>query len=59
MKNVHADKFATLCTIWKNANNTNGGILPLTLLKIKLHHECFSRFLSHTNGTKLRKESQL
>ena len=30
---------------------------PATLLKLKLFHGCFSRFLSCTNGTKLHNES--
>ena len=30
-----------------------------TLLKVRLFHGCFSRFLNCTNGTKSRKASQL
>ena len=34
---------------------------PATLLKLTIPHECFSRFLNHTNGngTKSRKTPQL
>ena len=44
----------TLCAIWyylynlKNVKNTQ----PATLLKLKLLHGCFSRFLNCTNDTK-------
>ena len=32
---------------------------PATLLKVTLMHECFSRFLNCTNGTKSRKASHM
>ena len=32
---------------------------PETLLKLTLLHECFSRFLNCTNGTKTRKASHM
>ena len=35
------------------------GFKPATLLKLKLFHECFSRFLNCTNGTKSRNASQI
>ena len=58
---------AMCCTIWyhlhnlKNVKNTHGGvlILPATLLNLTLLHECFSRFLNCTNGTKSRNASQI
>ena len=51
----------------KNVKNTHGGVLILvkcglksaTLLKLTLLHECFSRFLNCTNGTKSRNASQM
>ena len=43
---------------FKNMKNTRGGVLPATLLKATLLHECFSRFLNSTNGTKSRYASQ-
>ena len=61
-----------LCAIWyhlhnlKNVKNTHGGVLllvqlqafkPATLLKVTLLHECFSRVLNCTNGTKLRQRT--
>ena len=54
------------CAIWyhlhnlKNVKNTHEGVLILvqlqaaTLLKLRLLHGCFSRFLNFTNGTKSR-----
>ena len=61
------------CAIWyhlynlKNVKNTHRGVLLLvklqakflTLLKLKLLHGCFSRFLNWANGTKSRKASHL
>ena len=59
------------CAIWyhlynfKNMKNTHGGVLLLvklhtqTLLKVTLHHECFSHFLNCTNGTKSCKTSHM
>ena len=35
------------------------GFQPATLLKVTLLHECFSRFLLCTNGTKSRKTSHI
>ena len=57
--------YQMLCAIWydlcnlKNMKNTHGGMsllvnCRLILLKAILHHECFSRFLNCTNGTKSR-----
>ena len=52
------------CAIWynlynfKNVENSYGEVLllvPVTLLKITLLRECFSRFLNFANGTKSRK----
>ena len=49
----------------KNVKNTYEGVLifasflPVTLLKVTLHYECFSCFLNCTNGTKSRNTSQL
>ena len=38
----------------KNVKNTHGELLKLvTLLKVTLLHECFSRFLNQKNGTKI------
>ena len=47
---------------FKNVKNTHGGVLLLvkvTLLKVALLHGCFSLFSNCTNGTKLRKTSQM
>ena len=40
----------------KSVKNNNGGVLlkPATLLKVTLLHDCFSRLLNCTNGTKSR-----
>ena len=54
------DKFAKLYATWyrldifKNVDNTHGGVLKITLL-----YGCFSRFLNCTNGTKSKKAFQL
>ena len=48
-----------------NVNDTHGGVLllvncrlqPATLLKVRLLHGCFSRFLNCANDTKSRKAS--
>ena len=61
-------KLIVFCAIWyhfynlKNVKNTHGGVLllvPVTLLKVTLHHGCFSRFLNCTNGTKSRNASRM
>ena len=48
---------------FKKRENTHGVVLLLVklqaLLKVTLIHECFSRFLNCTNGTKLRKASHI
>ena len=47
---------------WRNvtfSKDTGRGVRPATLLKVTLFHECFSRFLNCTNGTKSGKASQL
>ena len=47
---------------WRNvtfSKDTDRGLRPATLLKVTLFHECFSRFLNCTNGTKSGKASQL
>ena len=58
----------TLCAIrnnlynLKNVKNSRGGVIlsgKVTLLKLSLPHGCFSRFLNCTNGTKLRKASNI
>ena len=56
--------YEKFCAIWyhlinlKNVKNTQGGVLLLvTLLKVTLLHECFSRFLNSTSGTKSRNAS--
>ena len=41
----------------ENVKNIPGGVL--LLLKVTLLHGCFSRFLNCTNGTKLRKASDM
>ena len=41
----------------KNKKNTLGGVLLLVLLKAKLLHGCFSRFLNCTNSTQFRNAS--
>ena len=57
-----------LCAIWyhlydfKNVKNTHGGVLLLvlwsaTLLKVRLLHGCFTRFLNCKDDTKSRKAS--
>ena len=46
------------CTV-KRRENTHGGVLLLTLLKVTLFHGCFSRLLNSTNGTKTNKASQI
>ena len=46
---------------FKNLKNTHGRVLLLdsaTLLKVKLFHGCFSRFLNCGNSTKSRNASQ-
>ena len=51
------------CAIWyhlynlKNAENTQGGVS--LLVKVTLLHECLSRFLICTNGTKSRNVSHI
>ena len=50
--NLSASKFMTI--IWDALS-----LKPATWLKRKLLHGCFSRFLSCTNCTKLRKPSQI
>lgn len=50
---------------FKKVKNTQEGVLPLvkfissflTLLKVALHHGCFSPLLNFTNDTKSSKES--
>ena len=67
---VLGEKYMMLCVIWyhlhhlKNAENIHEGLLllltlTLTLLKVTLHHGCFSRFLNCANGTKSRKASYM
>ena len=58
--------YEKFCAIWyhltnlKNVKNTHGGVLLLvTLLKVTLLHECFSRFLNSTSGTKSRNASRI
>ena len=52
------------CAIWyqlynlKNVKNARGRVLIL-VLKLKLLHGCFSRFLNCTNGTKSSNATQL
>ena len=57
-----------LFALYKKREKLHGGVLLLvrlhasqaaTLLKVTLLHGCFSRFLNHSNGTKLRKASHL
>ena len=51
----------------KNVKNTHGGVLilekwrlqPVTLLKLTLLHEYFSRFSNCTNGTIMRTAPQI
>ena len=62
-------KFETLCAIWHRSNsqqnmkNTHGPVFfsvkLQALLIVTLLHECFSRFLDCTNGTKSRNASHL
>ena len=58
----------TLCAIWYHIYNlkivktTHGRMIHLVKLqasKRKLLHDCFSRFLNCTDGTKLRKASDI
>ena len=51
-------RFGMTCTV-KRRENTDGGVLLLTLLKVTLFHGCFSRLLNCTNGTKTNKASQI
>ena len=63
-----------LCAIWyhllnfKKVENTHGEVLllvivagfyPVTLLKVKLRHQCFSCFLNYANDTKAHSASQI
>ena len=60
----HSDILRGLVYLYnlKNVENTHGRVLffvklqasAYNLLKVKLLHECFSRFLNYANGTKLR-----
>ena len=60
-------KYMGLCSIWyhlytlKNVENIHGKKLLLVKVKVKvtLLHECFSRFLIWSNGTKLHKASHM
>ena len=62
--------YMMFCAIWyhfynlKNVKNTHRGVLllgykPETLIKVTLHHGCFSRFLNCTSGTKSRNASNI
>ena len=46
--------------IWRSATFSKvAGKKSATLLKVALLHECFSRFLNYSNGTKSRKTSHM
>ena len=55
--------YVILCAIWyhlynfKKREKTHGGVL--LLVKVILFHECFSRLLNCTNGTRSRKSSHI
>ena len=45
---------------WRSATFIKvAGLKTATLIKVVLHHGCFSRFLNCTNGTKSCKKSQM
>ena len=60
-------RFGIICTIqktWKAPMEEcqfelSCRLKPVTLLKVTLIHGCFSRFSNYTNGTKLRKASNM
>ena len=64
-KSIICDALRNLVLLvqFKKRENTHGVVLLLVklqaLLKVTLIHECFSRFLNCTNGTKLRKASHI
>ena len=51
--------FLLMITSGKKMEVANVLLNPATLLKVTLLHECFSRFLNCTNGTKSRNASHL
>ena len=62
-----ANLYMTLCAIWYHLHKLKTRKIatecylfqPATLLKVTIHHVCFSRFLICTNGNNSHKASHM